>query len=223
MNKLYLCTHYGFGDYVMCYGLIRELALNNDIMLYAIPHRSALHLENIKRLYSNIDNVTVTTEDPALREDVIYLGYNNFFETVAQHPTIKIHEYIYAQFNIELSKMWDNFHFERDHDREKEIYYNRMGLKDGEDYIFLHDDPARGYVINRSLIRDTKIVSMDNQEVSILDILYVVEHASEVHTYNTGLLLFIDQMIQHDSLNYHQYVRPATFEHPILKLKWNIL
>lgn len=29
-----ICTHYGFGDYVICYGLIRELAKKDDITLY---------------------------------------------------------------------------------------------------------------------------------------------------------------------------------------------
>jgi hypothetical protein len=208
----------------MCYGLVRELSRRYDeIILYVIPHCSELHIDNIKRLYSSISNVRITTENPALRDGVVYLGYNKFFEAVRNDKTTQIQRYIYAQFDIPVEAMWDSFYFERNSSLEKDIYY-RIGLRDGEDYIFLHDDPSRGFIINRDYVRDTRIVRLaDIKDVSILDSLYLVEKAAEVHTFNTGLLSFIDQIgIVHDNLNYHRYVRPLAFEQPILKLKWNI-
>lgn len=225
MNELHLCPHYGFGDYVMCYGLVRELSHRYDsILLYVRPHCSDLHIYNIKRLYSSIPNVQVTTEDPALCNDVVYLGYDKFFEAVRRDPTTQIQKYIYAQFDVPIEAMWNSFYFERNISRERDIYYNRIGLKDGEDYVFLHEDTTRGFMINRKYIRDTKIIRLtDIKDVSVLDCLYLVEQAEEVHTFNSGLLSFIDQMgIARDNLNYHRYVRPLAFEQPILKLKWNI-
>jgi hypothetical protein len=64
---------------------------------------------------------------------------------------------------------------------------------------------------------------VEHEDISILDILYVVEKSKEVHTFTTGLVPFIDQMnIKHNNLNLHKYVRPLPYDQPILKLNWNI-
>ena len=79
MNDLYICIHYGFGDYVICYGLIKELAKRYDkLMLFAIPHRSPLHVDNICRLYDSIPNVFILTDDPLNYKDVLYIGWDKF-------------------------------------------------------------------------------------------------------------------------------------------------
>jgi hypothetical protein len=227
MNNLYLCTHYGFGDYVICYGLVKELASRYDsIILFAIPHRSYLHIENIKRLYASIKNVQVITDSPESYKDVYYLGWGKFIEAVSKGYALPFPNFFYEQVGVPLNLMWDNFYFERDMNKEKEIYYDRLGLKDGEEYILLHDDPIRGFVINRTYIRsDAKIIHLvELEDISILDILYLVEKSKEVHATTTGLVPFIDQMnIIHDSLNLHKYVRPLPYDQPILKLNWNII
>jgi hypothetical protein len=54
-----ICTHYGFGDYVVCFGMIAELTKREPVNLYVINHRAAMHIENIKRLYAPLKNVTI--------------------------------------------------------------------------------------------------------------------------------------------------------------------
>jgi hypothetical protein len=226
MNNLYLCTHYGFGDYVMCYGLVKELSKRYDmIYLFGISHLSGLHIDNIKRLYSSIENVEILTNDPKLYKDVLYLGWDPYFKTIEEGIAIQCAKYFYDQVGLPLNLMWDNFYFERDMAKEREIYYRRLGLIENEEYIFLHDDPSRGYVIDRKYIPKMKIITLNQiWDKSILDMLYLIEKAKEVHIVNTGLVSFIDQMnIKHDNLNYHKYSRPLEFEQPILKLKWNII
>lgn len=220
-----LCIHYGFGDYIVCYGMVRELAKTQDINLFAIPHRSPLHIENIKRLFSSIKNVNIVTDHPCNYENVVYIGYEAFFKAVEQNPYIQNQEFFYAQAGVAFNLLWDNFYFERDTKKEHEVYYDKLGLKDGEEYILLHDDPERGLVINRNYPSDTKIIHLvDHQDVSILDTLYLVEKCKQLHVINTGLVPFVDQMrIEHESLNYHKYIRPLLFEQPILRMKWNII
>jgi hypothetical protein len=101
-----------------------------------------------------------------------------------------------------------------------------LGLKDNEEFIFLHDDPSRNYNIKRKYIdSNVKLIELNKlQYINILDTLYIVEKAKEVHVFNTGFLEFIDQMnIKHDNLCYHRYIRPMPFEQPILRLNWNII
>ena len=224
--NLKLCPHYGFGDYVVCYGLVKELSGRYDnIILFVKPHRSHLQIDNVKRLYSSIKNVQINSDDPSLYEDVFYLGWDKWQNVVDTNPLAQFQEFFYSEFNIPLSLMWDNFYFKRDLKKEKEIYYS-LGLKDNTDYTFLHDDPGRNFVINRKYIRSDMIVIhlIEYPDISILDTLYLIEKAKEVHMTNTGLVSFVDQMnIKHDCLNFHKYTRPLEFEQPILKLNWKII
>lgn len=227
MNNLYLCTHYGFGDYVICYGFVKELAKKYDnIILFAKPHRSNLDIDNIKRLYSSINNVQITTDDPASHNDVMYVGWDKFYEALRKDTSTHFQKFFYNQVGVSLDLMWDNFYFERDLDKEKEIYYDRLGLKDNEEYIFLHDDPTRNFTINRAYITSNiKIIHLiELQDISILDTLYLVEKSKEVHMTTTGLVSFVDQMnITHNNLNLHKYVRPYAEQQPILRLNWKII
>ncbi|RPJ56241.1 MAG: hypothetical protein EHM12_10615 [Dehalococcoidia bacterium] len=227
MNDLYLCTHYGFGDYIICYGLIKELSKRYDnVFLFAIPHRSKLHFDNIKRLYSSINNVQIITDDPAVYKDVMYIGWDYVNKAILKDPSIPFPQHFYNQAGIPLNLLWDNFYFQRDLKKEKRIYYDLLGLKDGQEYIFLHDDPVRNFLIDRKYINpDLKVIQLTPlEDVSILDCLYLVEKSKEVHMTTTGLVSFIDQMnINHDSLNLHRYVRPDLFDQAILRLNWNII
>lgn len=219
-----LCIHYGFGDYVVCYGLVRELAKHEDINLFAIQHRSALHIENIRRLYSNVPNVTIDTSSPG--KDVVYIGWSALFTALEKDPSIRNQEFFYNQAGVQINLLWDNFYFERDHERECDVYYNKFGLKNNEPFIFLHDDPERNLVIKSKYINSgMKVIRLiEHQDVSVLDVLFTIEQAREVHIINTGLLAFVDQMkIKHDNLFYHRYVRPLPFEQPILKMNWKII
>lgn len=227
MNDLYLCTHYGFGDYVVCYGLVKELSKRyKNIILFARPHRSKLHIDNIRRLYASIENVKVITEDPKLYKNVLYIGGKKFLRAIRRDPSIQCSKFFYDQVGIPLNLMWNNFYYKRDLDKEKEIYYDKLGLKDKEEYVFLHDDPARDFIINMKYIKpNIKIIQLtDLMDVSILDTLYLVEKSKELHSFNSGLVVFIDQMdIKHNNLNLHKYVRPLLSDQPILRLNWNII
>ena len=222
-----LCIHYGFGDYVVCYGMIKELAKNHQhINLFVRNHRSTLHIENIIRLFSSIHNVTVTLDKPEWYKDTVYVGYEEFNKALNENPNIQAQEYFYNKVGLPLNLLWDNWYFKRDSKKEKEAYYDKIGLKDGEVYIVLHDDPERSFAIREGHIdRSVRVIHlMDYQDVSILDTLYLIEKCRELHTFNTGLVPFVDQMkIQHDSLNYHKYLKPLFFEQPLFKMKWNII
>jgi hypothetical protein len=223
--NLYLCTHYGFGDYVICYGLVKELSKKYDkVILFVRKHLSDLHIENVSRLYSSIENVTINTDDPKIYPDVMYIGWDKFFKAIKEDPLIQCQKFFYDQVGVPLNLLWDNFYFKRDLNKEKEIFYE-LGLKEWEEYIFLHDDPSRNYIIDRKYIPDIRVIHLaDYPKISILDTLYLVEQAKEVHMTNTGLVSFVDQMnIKHNNLFYHKYTRPLAFEQPILRLNWKII
>lgn len=227
MKTLHLCIHFGFGDYIICYGLIKELAKQYDeIILFAIPHRSPLHIENIKRLYLNIDNVVITTDDPKQYPETVYIGYSELDNAIKSGYNKPFPEFFYRQAGVPLNLLWDNFVFDRNIEREKAIFYDILKLTDDTVFDFIHDDPHRNFIIKQKYIDKNvqNIRLMDYESISILDILYTVERSRRLHTFTTGLVPFIDQMnILHNDLNLHRYIRPNAFDQPILNLKWNII
>ena len=222
MKELLLHTHYGFGDYVICYGMIKELAKEQDLVtLFVQPHRSKLHIDNVRRLYSSIKKVQITENPPEFCDGVVYVG-----EGFNPEDNIQFPKFFYQQMKVPLGLMWQNFYFKSDIKKEKEIYYDILGLKDNEEYIFLHDDPVRDFIIDRKHINpNIKIIHLvELEDISILDTLYLVEKSKEVHMYTTGLASFVDQMsIKHNNLNLHLYVRSTPTDQPILLLDWNII
>ena len=50
----------------------------------------------------------------------------------------------YEQFNIEYSRRFELTYWKRDHEKENRLYDL---LVNNPNYIFVHDDPNRGFVI----------------------------------------------------------------------------
>ena len=116
--NLNLCPHYGFGDYVVCYGLVKELSKRYDkIVLFVKPHRSHLQIENVKRLYSSIENVEINTNDPG--DDVFYIGWDEYAKAILNNPLLQCQRFFYDQVGVPFNLMWDNFYFKRDMKKEK--------------------------------------------------------------------------------------------------------
>lgn len=242
--NLNVYSYHGFGDHCIVYGIIKEYAKRYDNLFYYTDVVSERDLYTRKRLYAGIKNVEIM--DVPFTDEVYKTGYSflglaqrtPWFDAVRpwiENPYLPAPEWFtedwqfdkmyYSQADIPFNLKWDNFDFKRDLKIEKEVYYDVLGLKDDEEFIFIHEDHKRDYVIDRKYINQSiKLIEFSKlQNINILDILYTIEKSKEFHVFNSGLLEFVDQMnIQHDSLNYHKYVRPMPFEQPVLKLNWKI-
>jgi len=234
----------GFGDFCIAFGIVREYAKWNDKILYYTDSYGVNEERHKirKRLYQSLKNVEIMPDVYDKSKHGLDLGIAHmkpWFDTVRpwqEDPTLPTPEWfnedwyfdkiLYKQMYIPFNLKWDNFYFERDLNKEKEVYYDQLGLKDGEEFIFMQQDPSRNmYIKSKYINTDYKVIEFNKRlDVNILDILYTVERAKEVHTFNTGLLTYIDLMnIKHDKLYYHRYIRPFIFLWPTLKLNWIIL
>jgi hypothetical protein len=235
--KLY--TYDKFGDHCIAFGIIKEFAKRHDqILMYTDACSKSLRDTN-KRLYSSLKNVTLMDEP---YKEEIHMRDWGIANTRAwldktkpwiDNPKLPIPNWFndswkfdvqwYMNANIPLRKKWDNFYFERDNKKEKEAFYDILQLKDKEKFIFIHEDPERNWLLKKDNIsKDIRhIYFSDYKNINILDILYTVERALEVHTFNTGLCHLIDYMnINHNGLYFHQYIRPLIFDQPVLLLNW---
>jgi len=233
MIKIFTHTH--FGDQFTNFGFLKEFSYQYDKMILTIEDKP-WHIENVTRLYSSIKNLELTTERFSDNEydKVFYSQW--WFEQVKpwlENPQLpytlgdnmRMDRFWYNIAQVPLYKKWDNFNFERDLKKEKEVYYDVFGLKDNQQFIFMHENigiPAinRKYINNMyQCIELTKYL-----EISPLDILYTIEKAKEIHVINGACLAFIDVMqINHNNLFYHKYTRPCPVEQVALRLNWKII
>lgn len=238
-------THTQFGDHVVTFGIIKEFSKQYDEIILTISDNAqgtlinSAHNNNIKRLFSSIPNVILTPQQFPDHEYDKIISSNQWYNQVRpwfENPRLPYtlgdnmigDRFWYSLGGVPFHLKWDNFYFERDLKKEKEVYYDIFGLKDDQQYIFLHEDPARnnGIGINRKYISDMyRVIELKNYpEVSVLDILYTIEKSKELHIINTGLRSFIDLMnIKHNNLYYHKYTRPNPVEQAAMRLKWNVI
>src|ERR1035437_8269704 len=123
----------------------------------------------------------------------------------------KYDEVFYDQVNIPFEKRWSSFYYPRNKGNEDIMYYNFFDRESNPEkypmyppwkdktnklkYIFLHDDPNRGRVIDRELIpRDIEIITPHKKfwDADILDYRPLLEHAYEIHCVNSSFADLMD-------------------------------
>ena len=234
-----LFTHNRIGDLLICYGFIKEFAKQYDEIILTIDN-NICKFSNVQRLFSNIPNVSFNSQKLYDFEYDKIISSNWWFEQVKswyQYPAPNIpfpfgEDMIFDRFWYKLAGVpfnlkWDNFYFGRNEAMEKEVFYDIIGLKDNEEFIFLHEDADNkdeDRTIKRKYIdaNITLVNITDYADISILDTAYLIEKAKEVHVINSSFRTFIDLMnIKHDNLNYHKYARSNPAEQVAVRLKWN--
>jgi len=239
-------THECMGDHLICQGGIRDFANKSSEKIYVRTFKPGTqHFLNIQRLYSSMENVEVIPSEEAEKWDsyILFGSTQEWFDKVKYWYDYSIKDkrpfdlgedmifdrYWYNLIGLPLSLKWDNFWFERIMEKEKEIFYDIMKLKDGEEFIFLHEDPHNkdeDRTIKRKYIdSNVCLINMeDYPDVSILDTGYLIQKAKEVHVINSSFRTFIDLMnINHNKLFYHKYTRANPVEQPAVRLNWNVI
>lgn len=226
MKELYIWHHLGMGDYFTCNGIVRHYASLYDeiILFYKDPFK-----DNVKKMYRDLNNIDFLDggihEDDLAREWRKTHPHKNFLKIIIASEVTDLltkkytfDQIFYMKAYIPLKYKWTKFYYQRDMEKEKEVYYDILGLKDKEEYIFLHDYPD---VETKHVTKNIKIVKPDNQDIKIFDFLYTMEKSKELHLMSSSFLAMADCIqIPHDKLFYHEYIRKGSSY--VLKLKWKI-
>lgn len=228
MNSVYIYHHLGLGDHIIANGMVRTIAKKYDkVFLFCKPH----NFNNVSRMYKDLPNIKLI-----LIEDLNYINSfrifnpkNNYiiaggdpFWNIFNRPDNKfyIDEIFYQLANVPIENKWKDFFIERDFEREKNVYYNILGLKDGEEYAFIHDTPQRKIIKN---IPKIKIIKPINQDIGFFDFIYTIENAKEIHCVNSSFFCLCECMLLNKNLFLHKYARNGDLELGLIKAKWKII
>lgn len=236
MKKVFFTPHLGLGDHFTCNGMTREIYKSCDIMVMPVKENN---IKVVQRMFSDLKNLhlipvvgSMDYSDTQHMEDV-FLFINLFrdrgYEIKAvgafsphnfNRSSKKYDEVFYDQVGIDFKKRWDSFFYKRDMVAEMKLFTECFKIKEKE-YIFLHDDPERGRVINKDILPNNyQIITPHKKfwDADILDYRYTLENAKEVHCVNSS---FADLMDSFDLSNVerlciHEYARlndPVNYKH----------
>lgn len=241
----YLKTSSTLGDHLICYGFIKEIHEGHKKIIL-LTRGETLYMENVKRLYSTIPNVEVKYDDPDdpnryMRKNIMILDRDTYLHDHYSSKPERFDKYYYDKIGVDYYLKWDNFYIERNLEKEKDVFYNKLGLKDEDAFVFLHENTYKNIKIDRKYINTNKhtnkkysntplrIIEADEiGDISIFDLLYTLEKAKEIHVVNSAFLSFIDLAfislnIKHTGLIYHKYTVKHNYEQPNLRLHWSII
>jgi hypothetical protein len=148
------------------------------------------------------------------------------------HPNaagLEILEAKYGMLNMlpEASRWEESFTFKRNSEKEKSLFYDVLGLKDGEDFIFSNSWIGSPDGLNMQRLGH---VNFDNKGIrvvehdafigggigtyTIFDWSLVLERAKQIHTPNTGMCFLIDRLdTQADKEHKFMYHRDKNNSH----------
>ncbi len=230
MNKnLIIYHHLGLGDHLICNGAVRGIVaedLSKNYRLLCYHH----NMITVKYLYRDIPNLQVIGVGSDNEADIISQGHPTRRMMIFENHSVDLtnltfSEAFYSLAGVDFTNRWDNFHIERDMEKEKELF-DSYGLVEGE-YIFVHTDPKRGLSIKMNHVRsDMKIIIPDRRCDNLLMYGYILENAKEFHGFDSTFMILADSLIKiPEKLYYHKYVR---FHNNLLgqmkvKNKWEVI
>lgn len=130
---------------------------------------------------------------PVNKEDLMYLPL--------QHADFiykdkKIMESKYQMVNIDYSDWRDYFKFSRNHDKENDLFYNKLGLNDEEKYTLVsrnYGSPPNFLKYPMNIVEDIKIVELEFIEgYSLFDWCKVIEKAKEIHMIDSSVNFLLE-------------------------------
>jgi len=104
----------------------------------------------------------------------------------------------YHVMNMNCLDWRDGLTFDRNLDKEDDLYYNVLGLKDDSEFVFINN-------LYNTDIRDSKLLSPENYDLPVVELKIlegftlfdwckVLENATEIHTVHTAVNYVIDKL-----------------------------
>tara|TARA_B100000959_G_scaffold140146_1_gene147261 strand:+ start:1387 stop:2163 length:777 start_codon:yes stop_codon:yes gene_type:complete len=199
-NNVFIYHHLGLGDHFHCNGVVRYLIKNKyknkKIKLFA----KKKYFEMVKFMYRDIQTLEVikisNDEKKELEEVNSYLKKSDIIEKIGfdyflknQNANKTIDMLFYEQFDIDYSKRFELTYWKRDYTNEEKVYNQLVKQKD---YIFIHDDPHRNFIIPEKYFSKKFQLIKNSYEFSIFDYCKIIENAKEIHVMESSIRCMLE-------------------------------
>ena len=223
--ELVILPHPGIGDLMSANGIIRHYVQNHNVII-------GVRIDNIKNalfMFRDLTNLRIFAgrDDEELRHIAttklsniprIGLGYFNGDDCRGPFPHGNFLKIFYKDANLEFGDMYSKFFVLRDVQCEQALYDAMVKHLGTDKYIIIHDDLARGYYIDDSLVDCPNGVAKlyigrnrcPIQGETIFDYRMVLEKCIAFHGFNSCFPVMIDLWnIPVEKKFLHLYPRPT--------------
>ena len=125
------------------------------------------------------------------------IGFEYFVKNKDKNKTIDM--LFYEQHKIDYSKRFELTYWKRDYESEDKLY-NLLVKK--KDYVFIHDDPGRGFIIKNDTINEKFQIIRNSYDYNIFDYAKILENAKEIHVMESSIRCMIEFLNTENSLHY---------------------
>jgi len=215
-NSLCIHHHLGLGDHFDCNGMVRYIMEKNSFYKVYVFSKSN-YFNMIKYMYRDDDKIEVVKIDKdkneiaqveAFLKDTepeffLKVGFDKYPPPHELAQNKNCWEYFYEQVKIPYNVRTDYFYVERDLEEETRLL-GKLN-PDGGSFLFMHDDPSRGYTMNRDVFSSgVSVIENDNSE-NIFHFIKILEEAEEIHCMESSFKSLIDFYSKTPSLYYHDF------------------
>jgi len=207
----YIYHHLGLGDHIICNGMVRHYSeLYDNVVLFSYSH----NLSNVEYMYRDLKNLEVfdfETEDHLVK----YIIENNLQPHLIKIGFERLPGYLnkmtfdkafYRMMGLDFMIRFDKFFFKRNDEKEN-LVCKTLNPND-EKYIFVIDDPNRGFNIDMNKVSNNYKIIKNNYNFMMFDYIKLLENAEEIHTMQTGFL---------DLINSYKMNKPKIYRHTYVR------
>lgn len=232
MKKIAIYHHLGLGDAIECNGMVRHYAEQYDIVdIFAKKQYfdacQFMYRDNDKIKVNKIDGKKEYAEVQTFLKlydgEILIPGHQNYFGNLSLFASLDYGpgRSFYHIAGLPWKYRNQKFYFERDYEQENRVLEKLN--PSGEKFVFVHDDPKRGFYID--LRSGYDIVKNDPTE-SFFNMLGVLEAAEEVHCMSSSFFCLIDcldRKIKIKNKFLHKSIRNVNLGDEGMVSNWNII
>ena len=220
-KKVCIVPHLGLGDMILLNGLVRRVCGDSkEVMLFV----KKAYISSVRSLFADIRNLRLQFVDEiddladgrqvaavqAAGYDVMLLGDHAGSQQDWKALDPVWSRAMYRAAGLDPADMHDLFCVSRQPDREEAMLrFVRQCV--GDVYVVVHDDPGRGFAVDRSrLPPGMPVVHVDDprwRTTNIFDYVGVLENAMEVHGFDSCFMLMADFLSVRARKFCHEYCK----------------
>ena len=217
-RELYIHHHLGLGDHLDCNGMVRWILKHNNYKkicvfvkekyfnLIEYMYRDESRIELIKvsneREYEDVDNLIKTKNVQVLK-----IGHENYPWGKEEELGKGCAELFYEQINMPYNIRFDYYYYERDPIQEQRVCEKLNPL--GKPYVFVHDDPSRGFSIDDDRIKELAgediVIIRNDMDENIFYYGKLFEEAKQIHCMESCFRSFAETLDIKGELYFHNF------------------
>lgn len=240
VSSILLYLPIGIGDHFRFHGIVREYCKKyKRVAIFSVPR----FYSSVSFMYRDIKNLTIIkgyyeSGEYTFAKRFIFLNKFKFGKykydfikilenkNLDKYSNVTFEEQLYQLAGVDFTKKWDSFFVNRDYEKENIIFKNFAPKKD---FVFVHEDVDRNYLINRQKINKQYKIFTPNEKFTdnIFDYCTIIKKSKEIHVIDSSFMFLIDCLKYENNdqkLFIHRYARENDeYLLPVLKKKWNII